>query len=73
RKVPTNVPNQDLLAKALNLPLTKVPDPFGTHESFGAHNNAELRRFLDAFGFDYEFRSATECYRSGVFDAALMT
>ena len=72
RKVPSNVPNQDLLQKALNLPLTKVPDPFGTHESFGHHNNAELRRFLDAFGFEYEFRSATECYRSGLFDAALM-
>ncbi|MEH3116874.1 MAG: lysine--tRNA ligase [Methylorubrum populi] len=71
RKVPDNVPNREQLRDALNLPLTKVPDPFGTHESFGHHNNAELRRFLDAFGFDYEFRSATECYRSGVFDDAL--
>jgi lysyl-tRNA synthetase, class I len=72
RKVPDNVPNRELLQGALNLPLTKVPDPFGTHDSFGAHNNAELRRFLDAFGFDYEFRSATDCYRSGVFDATLL-
>ena len=72
RKVPDNVPNREMLRDALNLPLTKVPDPFGTHDSFGAHNNAELRRFLDAFGFDYEFRSATECYRSGVFDATLL-
>jgi len=72
RKVPDNVPNRELLQGALNLPLTQVPDPFGTHDSFGAHNNAELRRFLDAFGFDYEFRSATECYRSGAFDATLM-
>ena len=71
RKVPDNVPNREMLRAALNLPLTKVPDPFGTHDSFGAHNNAELRRFLDAFGFDYEFRSATECYRSGLFDDAL--
>jgi lysyl-tRNA synthetase, class I len=73
RKVPDNVPNQELLAQALGKPLTQVPDPFGTHPSFGEHNNAELRRFLDAFGFDYEFLSATECYRSGRFDAALMT
>ena len=71
RKVPDNVPNRELLQASLNLPLTRVPDPFGTHESFGAHNNAELRRFLDTFGFDYEFRSATDCYRSGVFDDAL--
>ncbi len=71
RKVPDNVPDREMLTGALNLPLTRVPDPFGTHESFGAHNNAELRRFLDGFGFDYEFLSATECYRSGRFDATL--
>ena len=73
RKVPDNVPNRDLLASALGQPLTRVPDPFGTHESFGHHNNARLRAFLDAFGFDYEFLSATECYRSGRFDRTLLT
>ena len=71
RKVPDNVPNKDLLAQHLGKPLTRVPDPFGTHPSFGAHNNARLRSFLDAFGFDYEFLSATECYTSGRFDATL--
>lgn len=72
RKVPTNIPNQELVARHLGKPLTKIPDPFGTHESFGAHNNARLRQFLDAFHFDYEFLSATECYASGRFDATLM-
>src|SRR5213596_1815175 len=72
RKVPDNVPNKDLLEKNLGKPLTKVPDPFGTHDSFGAHNNARLRAFLDAFGFDYEFASATDYYMSGRFHAALM-
>ncbi|HSP26217.1 MAG TPA: lysine--tRNA ligase, partial [Saliniramus sp.] len=72
RKVPDNVPNRELLAKALGQPLTKVPDPFGTHESFGHHNNARLCAFLDQFGFDYEFLSATDCYRSGRFDATLL-
>jgi lysyl-tRNA synthetase class 1 len=71
RKVPDNVPNADLLRTHLHKPLTEVPDPFGTHESFGAHNNARLRRFLDSFGFEYEFLSSTQCYRSGMFDAAL--
>src|SRR6266705_2213930 len=52
--------------------LRKVPDPFGTHRSFGEHNNARLRAFLDAFGFDYEFLSSTACYASGRFDAALL-
>ncbi|MFN3592565.1 MAG: lysine--tRNA ligase, partial [Thermaurantiacus sp.] len=52
--------------------LTSVPDPFGTHASFGAHNNARLMAFLDGFGFDYEFLSSTDCYRSGRFDATLL-
>ena len=72
RKVPSNVPNREALAEDLDLPLTRVRDPFGTHESFGAHNNARLREFLDAFGFEYEFASSTEYYRSGRFDAALL-
>ena len=73
RKVPDNVPNKELIAKHLGKPLTEVPDPFGTHDSFGRHNNARLRAFLDAFGFDYEFMSSTDCYRSGRFDKALLT
>ncbi|HEY6027985.1 MAG TPA: lysine--tRNA ligase [Pseudolabrys sp.] len=72
RKVPDNVPNKDLLEQHLGKPLTKVPDPFGTHPSFGEHNNARLRAFLDHFGFDYEFMSSTDCYKSGRFDEALM-
>lgn len=72
RKVPTNVPNGELLEAALGKPLTRVPDPFGTHDSFGAHNNARLQSFLDEFGFTYEFLSATDCYTSGRFDATLL-
>ena len=72
RKVPDNVPNREMLAGYLNQPLTRVPDPFGTHSSFGAHNNARLQAFLDSFGFDYEFASSTEYYGSGRFDDALM-
>jgi lysyl-tRNA synthetase class 1 len=72
RKVPDNVPNKEMLEKHLGKPLTKVPDPFGTHPSFGEHNNARLRAFLDHFGFEYEFLSSTACYTSGRFDAALL-
>ena len=68
RKVPDNIPNPEMLAANLGKPLTQIPDPFGSHESFGHHNNAMLRHFLDRFGFDYEFLSATECYSSGRFD-----
>ena len=72
RKVPGNLPNQEMLAQHLGLPLTQVPDPFGQYESFGHHNNARLRAFLDSFGFDYEFQSSSELYRSGRFDEALL-
>src|ERR1700740_3390677 len=72
RKVPDNVPNRELLEKHLGKPLTRVPDPFGTHDSFGAHNNARLRAFLDHFGFDYEFASSTDYYKSGRFDETLL-
>ncbi len=68
RKVPDNLPDPELLQPHLGKPLSQVPDPFGTHESFAHHNNARLRTFLDRFGFDYEFLSATECYRCGRFD-----
>ena len=72
RKVPENVPNRDLLKANIQKPLTAVPDPFGEYASFGDHNNAMLRRFLDTFGFTYEFYSATEFYKSGAFDAVLL-
>jgi lysyl-tRNA synthetase class 1 len=72
RKVPGTVPNPEKLEPFIGRPLTEVPDPFGTHESFAHHNNARLRGFLDSFGFEYTFVSATETYRSGRFDEALL-
>jgi len=71
RKVPGNVPQREMLAEHMHRPLTDVPDPFGEYESFGHHNNAMLRRFLDTFGFEYEFISARDFYRSGQFDTVL--
>jgi lysyl-tRNA synthetase, class I len=72
RKIPDNVPNRAMLEPHLHEPLSVVPNPFGSdYPSFAHHNNAMLRRFLDAFGFDYEFASATDYYRSGRFDATL--
>jgi len=72
RKVPDNIPNREMIEEHLGKPLTAIPDPFGTHESFGHHNNARLQAFLDEFGFEYEFVSSTECYQAGRFDEALL-
>ena len=71
RKVPDNVPNKAMLEIHLGKPLSRIPDPFETHESFAAHNNARLREFLDSFGFEYEFISSADRYNSGGFDDAL--
>ncbi|MGO9771411.1 MAG: lysine--tRNA ligase [Roseiarcus sp.] len=72
RKTPDNIPNRAMVEQHLGKPLTEVPDPFGQYDSFAAHNNARLRGFLDGFGFDYEFASSSEYYKSGRFDAALL-
>ncbi|AZL15139.1 lysine--tRNA ligase [Rickettsiales endosymbiont of Stachyamoeba lipophora] len=72
RKVPDNIPNKDMVRTYLGKPLTSIPDPFGTHESFGHHMNNRLRQFLDQFGFEYEFQSATDYYKAGKFDALLL-
>jgi len=72
RKVPDNVPNQEMVRAHLGKPLTAIPDPFGTHESYGAHMNARLCGFLDHYGFEYEFLSSTDQYRKGVYDEKLI-
>ena len=71
RKAPDNIPNRELLVSNLGKPLTRIPDPFGKFESFAHHNNAMLREFLDRFGFDYEFVSASDRYNSGGFNQEL--
>lgn len=72
RKVPSNIPNPEMVAGYMDMPLTSIPDPFGECESYGHYMNAKLRSFLDKFGFKYEFYSSTECYKAGMFDEMLI-
>lgn len=72
RKVPDNIPNQEMIKEYLEFPLTQVPDPFGCHNSFGEHNNNKLMEFLDFFKFKYEFQSSTYWYKSGKFNDVLL-
>ena len=71
RKIPDNVPNQEILNNNLHKPLTKIPDPFGKYKSFGEHNNEMLKKFLDKFNFNYNFKSSSELYNSGFFNPTL--
>ncbi|MEM7617236.1 MAG: lysine--tRNA ligase, partial [Pseudomonadota bacterium] len=72
RKVPENLPNQKMLTEHLGKPLSMIPDPYEQYESYGAYMNNKLKNFLDDFGFEYEFRSATECYKQGVYNEKLL-
>lgn len=72
RKVPDDMPNPEMIASHMDRPLTSIPDPFGETASYGHYMNAKLRSFLDRFGFQYDFYSATECYKSGMFDEILL-
>ncbi len=73
RKIPSNVPNQSMLEQSMQMPLTSVPDPFGKCKSYGQYMNERLKEFLDRFEFEYEFKSSTELYHSGVFDKYLLS
>ena len=72
RKVPENIPNSELLNQNLNKPLSSVPDPFKKYSSFGEHNNEMLKKFLNKFKFEYDFKSSTEMYKTGVFNEELI-
>jgi len=71
RKVPDNVPKKEVLNNNLHKPLTSVPDPFEKFSSFGEHNNEMLKKFLNEFKFNYNFKSSTELYKSGFFNPTL--
>ncbi len=72
RKIPDNIPNKEILEKNLHKPLTSIPDPFKKYKSFGEHNNEMLKKFLNKFKFNYTFKSSTDIYKKGLFNAALL-
>ena len=72
RKIPDNIPNDEILKKNLGKPLTDIPDPFGKFKSFGEHNNEMLKKFLKKFNFKFIFKSSTNNYKKGIFNNSLM-
>ena len=72
RKVPENIPNEEILKKNLGKPLTSIPDPFKKFNSFGEHNNEKLKEFLKRFNFKFIFKSSTENYQKGIFNDSLI-
>ena len=71
RKVPDDIPNDEILKKNIGKPLTSIPDPFGKYQSFAEHNNTMLKQFLKKFNFEFSFKSSTENYKNGTFNESL--
>ncbi|MBP9791803.1 MAG: lysine--tRNA ligase [Rickettsiales bacterium] len=72
RKIPENIPNPESLVQHLQKPLTSIPDPFGESTSYGHYMNARLNNFLMQFDVAFEFKSATELYKTGVLDEYIL-
>tara|TARA_B100000767_G_scaffold148331_1_gene139728 strand:+ start:2357 stop:3919 length:1563 start_codon:yes stop_codon:yes gene_type:complete len=72
RKVPENIPNDEILKNNLGKSLTNIPDPFGKYKSFGEHNNEMLKEFLKKFNFQFTFKSSTTNYKDGTFNNSLL-
>ena len=73
RKVPDNVPNKEMLAQHLGKPLTQVPRSVRHASVVRRAQQCAAARLPRPFGFEYEFLSSTDCYKSGRFDATLLT
>src|SRR3989344_9384289 len=65
RKVPKNMPQQDLLQRHLRFPIVDTPDPFGCHESYAVHHEKEVEMVVPRVGIQPEFLYQAKKYRSG--------
>jgi len=67
RKVPANMPKQDMLAGYLRQPITLTPDPFGTEESYARRNEKEVEDLLPIVGVNPEYIYQAGRYRSSTY------
>ncbi len=68
RKVPKNMPNQEMLKTYLRKPISKVPDPYDcNHPSFAEHNEAIVEETLPLVGIFPRFIRQTKMYESCVY------
>ncbi len=73
RKVPKNMPKQELLAEHLGRSIVDVPDPFGEHDSYASHNIAAFEGSLAPLGIQPEFIRQSLRYRAGDYAAGIRT
>ena len=54
------------LEEHIGKPVSLIPDPYGTHDSYGMHMSSILLDGLDKVGIEYEFRRAKDTYNQGL-------
>jgi len=64
RKVPANMPNQEMLKKYLRYSIVDVPDPFEKEESYARHNEVEVEKMLPLVGINPEYLFQAKKYRA---------
>lgn len=71
RKVPANVPDE--WEQYIGLPLSKVPDPEGCHDSYADHFESRLEEELEDMHMDIEFIRQTEMFESSEYADLIKT
>ena len=71
RKVPANLPNQELIEKNLRKPLAKIPDPFGTESSYARHFEKQFENEIAQLGIQPHFIYQNEQYRKCLYSAGI--
>ena len=67
RKVPKNLPQQDMLAQHLRRPISRVPDPYQEQESYAAGNIKRFEKEMDAIGIKPEYLYQEQRYSQGLY------
>jgi lysyl-tRNA synthetase class 1 len=64
RKIPANLPRQNLLKDYLYMPISNVPDPFDCHKSYAEHFEKEFEAVLPELGINPEFLYQAKKYHA---------
>ncbi len=65
RKVPRDVPEQQMLEENLRRSVADVPDPYGLTDSYACHHIEQFESSLEPLGIEPEFIRQSRCYRAG--------
>ncbi len=63
RKIPKNLPKQELLKKYLGKPTVDTPDPYGCHKNYAEHLEKEFEKELPKVDIHPEFLYQSKKYR----------